>query len=175
MPAISFLKIDALDRVRVDKTNIPTQTGGFNADVSYKGFFASVFFQWATGAYRNNYIEAQGQIGNYIMDDIEGRWTPENTGASKPRTWNRYNEYWRNNQNTYWLQNTDYLRLKNVQIGYNLPASVTRKISASAIQVYVSGLNLWTLTEVKGIDPETTSNTGYPQNKVFNFGVNVTF
>jgi hypothetical protein len=168
-------KIDALDRVRINKTNIPTQTGGFNLDLSYKGLYASVFFQWATGAVRNNYIEMQGQIGNYMMDDIEGRWTPENTNADKPRAWNRYNEYWRNNQNTYWLQNTDYLRLKNVQVGYNLPQFISKKIAASNIQVYVSGLNLWTLTNVEGIDPETTSNTGYPQNKVFNFGINVTF
>ncbi|MET0298522.1 MAG: SusC/RagA family TonB-linked outer membrane protein, partial [Flavitalea sp.] len=167
--------INALDRVRVDKTNIPTQTGGFNVDVSYKGIFASVFFQWATGAVRNNYMEMQGQIGNYTQTDIDGRWTPENIDASKPRTWNRYNEYWRNNQNTYWLQNTDYLRLKNVQLGYNLPANICRKISASNVQIYLSGLNLWTLTEVEGHDPEVTSNTGYPLNKTYNAGITITF
>lgn len=168
-------KIDALDRKRVDKTDLPTQTGGLNIDLSYKGFFASIFFQWAAGAMRNNYYEMQGQIGNYILSDVEGRWTPENIDAQKPRIWNRYNEYWRNNSNTYWLQSTDYIRLKNVQLGYNLPQNVCKKFAATNAQVFVTGLNLLTFTKLKDIDPETTNNNAYPLNKVVNLGITINF
>lgn len=167
--------INALDRVRVNKTDLPSQTGGLNIDLSYKNFFASVFFQWAAGAMRNNYYELQGQAGNYLAHDVEGRWTSTNIDASKPRIWNRYNEYWRNNQNTYWLQNTDYIRLKNIQVGYNIPLSVCRRIGSTGAQVFITGLNLLTITEVKDVDPETTSNTAYPLNKVINAGITLNF
>lgn len=168
-------EINALDRVRVDKTSLPTHIGGFNTDLSYKGFSASVFFQWALGAARNDYFEQQGQIGNYLARDAQGRWTEANPDADKPRTWNRYNEYWRSNQNTYWLQNTDYLRLKSVRLGYTLPIKLTSQMRASDVQFYVSGLNLLTFTSIEDVDPESTSNTAYPANKVYNFGVSLTF
>lgn len=168
-------EINALDRVRVDKTSLPTHIGGFNADLSYKNFYASVFFQWALGAMRNDYFEMQGQIGNYLARDAEGRWTPDNPNAQKPRIWNRYNEYWRSNTNTYWLKNTDYLRLKSVQLGYNLPSNIAGKIAAKTVQIYVSGLNLLTFTGIEDVDPESTSNTIYPANKVYNLGISVTF
>ena len=167
--------IDGLDRVRIDKTSLPTHIGGFNTDLAYKGFSASIFFQWALGAIRNDYFEMQGQIGNYLARDAEGRWTPENPDADKPRTWNRYNEYWRSNQNTYWLQSTDYLRLKSVRLGYTLPKSVSARLYASDVQLYVSGLNLLTFTGIRDVDPESTSNTAYPANKVFNMGLSVSF
>lgn len=178
-------EINALDRIRLDKTGLPTQTGGFNVDLRYKGFFASVFLQWATGAMRNSYYEQQGQIGNYLASEVEGRWTPTNIDASKPRAWNRYNEYWRNNANTYWLQQTDYLRLKTVQIGYNFPARLASRIAAKDVQVFLSGMNLLTFTGAKDLDPENaptnaaSNNTGwtnaYPLNKVFNLGLSLTF
>lgn len=168
-------KIDGLDRVRIHKTDLPTHTGGFNVDLGYKGFYASVFFQWATGTLRNDYYEHNGETGNYLKRDTEGRWTPDNPNASKPRPWNRYSEYWRNNQNTYWLQSSDYLRLKNLEVGYNLPSSLTRKLWLSNAQIFFTGLNLLTFTKVEDFDPEVTSATGYPLNKVYNLGISLTF
>lgn len=168
-------KIDGLDRVRKYKTDLPTHTGGFNIDLSYKSFYSSIFFQWSTGAVRNNYYEMQGEVGNFLMQDVEGRWTVDNPDASKPRIWNRYSEYWRNNQNTYWLQNSDYIRLKNLEIGYNIPKSTCNKASLAGARIYFTGLNLFTITEIKDFDPESTSATSYPLNKVFNLGVTLTF
>ncbi|WP_245747647.1 TonB-dependent receptor [Parapedobacter koreensis] len=168
-------EINALDRIRIYETDLPTQTGGLNIDLSYKGFYTSLFFQWATGAVRNNYYEHQGETGNFLTQDVEGRWTPDNLDANKPRAWNRYSEYWRNNQNTYWLQNSDYIRLKTVDFGYQIPAAICKKMRMSSAQVYFSGLNLLTFTDVKDFDPETTSATAYPLNKVYNLGVTLTF
>lgn len=170
-------EINGLDQVRIYKTDLPTHTGGLNIDLSYKGFYSSLFFQWATGAIRNNYYQMQGEVGNFLVQDVEGRWTPEAPDASKPRIWNRYNEYWRetSGNNTYWLQNSDYVRLKNFELGYSIPTEVCRKFWASGAQIYFTGLNLLTFTKVKDFDPESTSATAYPLNKVYNLGVSLTF
>jgi len=170
-------QINGLDQVRIYKTDLPTHTGGLNVDLSYNGFYTSLFFQWATGAIRNNYYQMQGEVGNFLMQDVEGRWTPENADASKPRIWNRYNEYWRetSGNNTYWLQKSDYVRLKNFEFGYSIPTEICRKFGASGAQIYFTGLNLLTFTKVKDFDPESTSATAYPLNKVYNLGVSLTF
>lgn len=168
-------EINGLDRVRIYKTDLPTQTGGLNIDLAYKNFYTSVFFQWATGAIRNDYYEMQGEVGNFLVRNVEGRWTPDNPGADQPRIWNRYSEYWRSNANTYWLQSSDYLRLKNFELGYNLPASICESLHMSAASIYFTGLNLLTFTDVEDFDPESTSAVAYPLNKVYNFGVTLTF
>ncbi|WP_245971415.1 TonB-dependent receptor [Sphingobacterium puteale] len=168
-------KIDGLDRVRSEKTELPTLTGGFNIDLSYKGFYTSLFFQGAAGAIRNNYYEMQGEAGNYLKQNVEGRWTADNPDASKPRTWNRYNEYWRSNDNTYWLQSSNYVRLKNFEFGYNFSEDICKKLRLTRLQLYFSGQNLLTWTKVKDFDPETTAATAYPLNRVYNLGLSLTF
>lgn len=167
--------IDGLDRVRIGKTDLPTHTGGFNIDLNYKNFYASVFLQWATGAVRYDYYQMQGEVGNFLKRDVEGRWTEDNPNASKPRIWNRYSEYWRNYQNTYWLQDSDYLRLKNLEFGYTVPENICSKVSLKGARIYFTGLNLLTFTKIEDFDPETTSATAYPLNKVYNLGVTLTF
>lgn len=168
-------KIDGLDRVRSDKTDVPTHVGGLNAGLTYKNFYTNLFFQWATGAIRYDYYEFNGESGNYLVRDMEGRWTEENPSSTKPRAWNRYFEYWRSNQNTYWVHNADYIRLKNIEVGYNFPNSITDKLSMEALRIYFTGANLFTLSKIKDFDPETTSQTAYPLNKVYNLGVSLTF
>lgn len=168
-------KIDGLDRIRVDKTSLPRFTGGLNVDLGYKGFYATMFFQWATGAVRYDYYEMEGESGNYLVNEVKNRWTPTNTNTNVPRAWNRYFEYWRNNRNTYWLHKTDYIRLKNMEIGYRLPKKWLSKMFMNDVRVYVSGMNLLTLTGVKDFDPESSSTSSYPLNRVYNVGISVTF
>jgi TonB-linked SusC/RagA family outer membrane protein len=164
--------IDGLDRVRIQKTDLPTFQGGLNIDLRYKNFYSNIFFQGATGAQRNMYYEFQGEGGNYRMADAEGRWTEENPTATKPRAWNRYAEYWRNYSNTYWLVDSDYLRLKNLVVGYNFSNPF---FGNARLNVYVSGMNLFTWTTIEDHDPESTSNTAYPLNKVYNVGAVLSF
>ncbi len=169
-------KINGLDRERVYKTDIPTFIGGLNLDLAYKSFYATVFFQGATGALRNNYYEFSGESGNFLAEDVSGRWTATNTNSSKPRTWNRYGEYWRNGgNNTYWLEKSDYIRLKNLEVGYSLPSALLSKLHLDGLRIYVSGLNILTIDNFKDYDPETTSATAYPLNKVYNVGFNLNF
>ncbi|WP_411273033.1 hypothetical protein, partial [Daejeonella sp.] len=74
-------------------------------------------------------------------------------------------------------RSSDYLRLKNVQIGFNLPAAFSKKAGVSNFRIYVSGLNLLTWDKMKIYDPETTNASGqyYPQSRTINTGVSATF
>ena len=164
-------KIDGLDKARDDRSNIPTFTGGISMDIRYKSLYLSVLFQGASGGVRYDSITHSGAIGNFFQEDAEGRWTPNNTNASKPRTWNGSGAYWTQQSNTYWLQSTDYLRLKNIEVGYSIPEKIYNKMGIQGARIYFSGLNLLTLDHLKNFDPESISNITYPLNKVFNFGL----
>ena len=169
--------IDANDKVRNDKTNMPRFTGGISWNLQFKQFDLSVLFQGATGAVRYIYTES-GDIGNFLKDYYDNRWTPENPDATYPRTFNRDEEYWRNQRNTFWLHNTDYLRLKNLELGYNLPAALNERLGIQALRIYVSGFNLLTWTpDLKDFDPEQDNSSGqsYPVQKVVNAGLSLTF
>lgn len=132
-----------------------------------------MLFQGATGAVRYDSITHSGAIGNFFQKDAIGRWTPDNIEATKPRTWNGSGAYWTAQANTYWLQNADYLRLKNIEIGYELPKKINKKMGIQSSTLFISGLNLLTFDHLKDFDPETISNISYPLNKVINFGINV--
>lgn len=170
-------KIDANDEIRITKSDIPTFTGGITLALQYKGFDFSALIQGATGAVR--YISTEsGEIGNFLQSFAANRWTDQNPDASGPRTFNRGNEYWVGNANTYWLLNTDYVRLKNIEIGYNLPGRILKKANIQNLRVYVNAYNLLTYaTQMKDFDPElgTGSGQGYPLQKIINVGASVTF
>ena len=159
--------------VRAMKTDIPTFTGGLSIDLGYKNFYASILFQGATGAVRSYNLES-GAIGDFLEDDANGRWTVNNPDAKKPRTWNTGGEYWSSVNNTYWLKNNDYLRLKNLQIGYNVPKNLSDKLKINGLSIYITGLNLVTFSPEKTFDPETVGNV-YPLSRVINGGINLTF
>jgi TonB-linked SusC/RagA family outer membrane protein len=169
--------VNALDQVRSDKSNVPTFTGGINLNLQYKGFDMSILAQGATGAV--NYINTEsGEIGNYLQSFADGRWTTTNTTSSKPRTFNRGNEYWVGNRNTYFLKKTDYLRLKNLQFGYTLPKKVIQKLGIQVFRVYLSGYNLLTYSpDYKDFDPEASAGSGqsYPLQRVVSAGLTLTF
>jgi hypothetical protein len=93
--------------------------------------------------------------------------------ANRGDTWYSVN----NNASTYFYRSTNYLRLKNVEFGYNLPGEIAQKIGMSNLRVYVSGLNLITWDQLKIWDPESLSGNGqyYPQSTILNTGIRVTF
>lgn len=84
----------------------------------------------------------------------------------------------------FWVRNSSYLRLKNLQIGYNIPTQIIKKIGASQCRVYLSGTNLFTLTdcvydpEIGSADPDNSSisrGNYYPQIKTLSAGIDITF
>jgi TonB-dependent starch-binding outer membrane protein SusC len=168
--------IDAKDRVRNEKSNIPTLTGGMTLRLGYKGLDFSALVQGAAGAV--NYISTEsGEIGNYLQSFADNRWTASNPNASGPRAFNRSNEYWVGQRNTFWLHKTDYVRLKNIELGYTLP-EITQKYGLKGMRVYVNAFNLLTYSpDYKDFDPELSSGSGqgYPLQKIINGGLSVTF
>lgn len=170
--------IDGNDRIRLDKTNIPTYIYGFNINLSYAGFDLSVLFQGAGGHVRYVFTES-GEIGNFLKDFYDHRWTPENPNSVGPRVYNRNSTYWTNNNSTYFLENADYLRIKTIELGYSLPSRITNKFWSNGARIFASGFNLFTFTGMKDFDPESVytgafSQT-YPVQRVLNFGINLNF
>ncbi|WP_313189980.1 TonB-dependent receptor [Sphingobacterium sp.] len=169
-------KITPDDRVRRNKNNVPTFQGGLNLGFAYKNFDLSVLFQGAMGAETRIGTDESGAIGNYLIDFYENRWSIDNPSSEHPRITDRSDQYFSYN-NTYWMRNTDYLRLKNVELGYNAPTDWTKKFGVSSLRVFVSGQNLLTWSGMKVYDPESTNAIGhyYPQARLINSGVMVSF
>jgi TonB-dependent starch-binding outer membrane protein SusC len=168
-------KINGDDRIRLDKTSEPTFTGGINITMAYGDFDLSILFQGATGGLL--YIGTEsGDIGNYLQYSYDHQWTIDNPSSVDPRIANRGNTYYTGN-NTYFLRSSDYFRLKNIELGYNLPAKLGDKAGIHAFRVYVSGLNLATWDKMKIWDPESTAGDGhyYPQSRIINVGARITF
>ncbi|RQP18573.1 MAG: hypothetical protein EAS52_05120, partial [Parapedobacter sp.] len=79
--------------------------------------------------------------------------------------------------NAFFIENRSFIRLKNAEIGYRLPTSVSNRIGAKEVRFYVNGLNLitWDWMRTNDFDPEVNNSLSYPVYRVFNGGVNVTF
>ncbi|CDD51392.1 putative uncharacterized protein [Bacteroides sp. CAG:875] len=174
--------IDGNDKVRQDKPAIPRIMYGVNLGVNYRNWSLSMLFQGAAQVWQYTFMEA-GTIGNFTKDFYENRWTEDNINAEYPRTYNRDATVTGggNYRNTFWLNNASYLRLKSIELAYDLPKSWLKNTPISAVRLSLSGYNLFTITGIRNIDPETQENSqgwaawNTPQSKVYNFGINVTF
>jgi len=169
-------KITPDDKVRRDKNSDPTFQGGFNFSLTYKDFDLSVLFQGATGGEIRVGTDESGSIGNFLEEFYDKRWSISNPSSVYPRLTDRSNQYYSYN-NTYWMRSTDYLRLKNVELGYNLPSTICDKIGIGSLRVYANGMNLITWSKIKMYDPEAVNALGqyYPQARLINAGVLLSF
>ncbi|MEX6690598.1 TonB-dependent receptor [Danxiaibacter flavus] len=173
-------KINGDDQVRLDKTQDPKFTGGLAINMQYKGFDLSILFQGATGGLLYFGTES-GDIGNYLKYSYDHQWRPDAPSSVDPRLPNRNDTYFTNfsdhGNNTYFLRNSDYLRLKNVELGYNFSPKLLKYAGISNFRLYVNGLNLVTWDKMKIWDPESTSGSGqyYPQARILSGGLRVTF
>ena len=179
-------EVDLVNDRKVIGSHIPRYTFGFRGAAAFRGFDFSFFLQGVgkadgllTGPARHAFISESAMPQDIHLD----RWTPENTDAGYPRL--TYQQSYNQRLSTYWLEDASYIRLKNIQLGYTLPASVTEKFRATKLRIYFSADNLFTITDYfKGYDPESpvdnvkdpvTNGQFYPQLKTFVFGLNVTF
>jgi TonB-linked SusC/RagA family outer membrane protein len=167
--------LDPGDLVYLGTTNA-RYTYGFDLGFSWKGFDFSAFLQ---GALSRKFLIDEGTLSPMLgtadmpwtihMD----RWTPTNPNAFFPRMYQTDAHNFRSSDR--WVQNGNYLRLKNVQLGYTVP--LRNKKGIRSMQVYVSGQDLWEATKVLSVfDPEVGNNVGataYPFYRTVSFGVNV--
>lgn len=171
--------INADDQVRLDKNIIPTMQFGATMNLTYKNFDFSMLWQGATGGALRIQTES-GDIGNYLQEFYENRWSVNAPSDVDPRLASRGDTYFTGGNfgnNTYYLRDTDYIRLKNVELGYQLPASALSKAGITNVRFFVNGLNVITFDKLKVFDPETAASGGvyYPQSRVFNGGMSLTF
>ena len=177
------------DYVKIGYGEVPEINFSLNMNVNYKNFYATLLWQGVTncdyelsGVYNTGvtsstvYTTSFSEGGNSPYYRIEGAWTPENTNAKYPRlsTQGNGNNAWRS---TWWVVNGEYLRLKNANIGYNIPDKILKNTPISKINIYLAGTNLLTLSHFKYVDPESpsVSNGYYPQQKTYSVGINVVF
>ncbi|MBD3630100.1 TonB-dependent receptor [Cyclobacterium sp.] len=168
--------ITPLDRVRLDRNNIPRFQGGVNMNASFRNWDMSVLFQGAAGAIALVSLGESGNIGNYLLEFYENRWTIDNESTEYPRIANRSDQYY-SSGNDFWYRSSDYIRLKNLEIGYTVPQQFGERFGISNLRFYANGLNLLTWDKLKVYDPESDNATGqyYPQARVINAGLSVTF
>ncbi|SMO32195.1 TonB-linked outer membrane protein, SusC/RagA family [Saccharicrinis carchari] len=175
-------KVTSDDRTILGKST-PDFIFGFNLGANYKNFDIMALFQGTLGGYGYMDFDAVGAVSGDSSKPSalwKNRWTPSNTNTSVPRVTASTSgvSMPQNSTTEYWLRSTDFLRLKNLQIGYNIPKSVLQNVGISKVRIYYSGDNLLTFTNyLKGFDPEAPSGrgSGYPVVMVNSFGVNVTF
>ena len=107
---------------------------------------------------------------------VEGAWRPDHTDAKYPRLGidSRSNG---GKFSSWWVVDGSYVRLKSIQLGYTIPKKWSKKAGFERIRAYVAGGNLFTLSHLEHMDPEMPSvNQGYyPQQRTYEFGLNVTF
>ncbi|MEH6306304.1 TonB-dependent receptor [Olivibacter sp. CPCC 100613] len=170
-------KITSDDRVRLDHNGTPTFTGGLILGGQYKGFDFNVLIQGATGGMRRIGPTESGLIGNYLEWNYDHRWTIDNPSDTDPRLTNRSDTYYTTTDNTYWIRSTNYIRLKNIELGYTLPTELVNRIGLSTLRFYTNGINLLTIDKIKIWDPEADNSTGqfYPQSKIISFGIKAVF
>ncbi len=175
--------INNLDRDFIGNPT-PDFTYGFNADFEYKGFDMSLFIQGVEGNDIFNGIVRYDFSFTNRPQSILNRWTGPGTSDFEPRvTVNDPNFNARVSDR--FVEDGSYIRLKNVQIGYNLPKSIISKLKMEKFRLYLSAQNLLTFTDYSGLDPEIGATQGaldlgidrgfYPQSRTFLGGVNITF
>jgi hypothetical protein len=115
-------------------------------------------------------------------DHWNNPWSLENRGGEWPRlggSGNNANTTSNNNAatTTFWLDDMSYIRLKNVQLGYNIPASILRRAGVTNLRIAGSAENLLTFTSFRGLDPEKAGNNNnlYPINKAYSLSIQLVF
>ncbi|QBQ42774.1 TonB-dependent receptor [Sphingobacterium psychroaquaticum] len=185
------------DMTYMGRPNFPELMYGLNIDLAYKGFDFSALLQGAGRASVNLAGTYEGSSGTSGVDDnspftrtfygygnspyflMENSWSPTNTDAEFPRMTAYKAQLSPHNahKNSGWVRKGDYLRLKSVQIGYTLPKHWIGGAKLQQVRLYATGSNLLTFDYLKYLDPEmpNVNNGFYPQQRIYSFGLNVTF
>jgi len=194
-------KISDADRKQIGNTN-PKHFGAFSFSGNYKGFDASVNFNWVYGnniynatkiELSSSFYKFRNSLANTANSYTQIDW---NSGAQviDASTLNEINSnatMWSSPTGNYavtsWaIEDGSFLRLNNLTVGYTFPSKLTKKWYIQKLRLYASGYNLFVLTNYSGYDPEVDTRrstpatpgvdySAYPKSRSYNFGVNLTF
>lgn len=173
-------KEDHGDLVYLGNTS-PRYNFGINLGAEWNGFDISVFLQ---GTGKRSYILYSYQAIPFLQswrypmaNYVDNYWTEDHRNARFPRP--LYGGGTNTHVNSAFVQNGAYIRLKNLQVGYSLPAELLKRIKVQKVRLFISGQDIWTKTKAwyKYFDPESPNNVSYnyPYFSTYAFGLNVTF
>lgn len=167
-------------------TGIPKVEANLNLGLSYKGFDFSVVFgsAWGHKIYNGNryFYEGMASGTNFLKSTLNA-WTPENRNTNVPRAVLQ-DKNGNARESDRFLENGNFIRMRQIQLGYSLPSVVLKKAWIESLRFYVSGENLWTWTNYSGVDPEfsraSVLNSGidnliYPFNRTYVVGLQLVF
>lgn len=176
--------IDAYDVGDIGKSNIPTSIYGLNCGFHYKNIGLNMFWQGASGfSINTREYNVEFNNGSKAMEVHLGRWAyfPDEgidtrETAKYPRLMEGSAAETRKNS-TFHLKDGSYLRLKNIEVSYQIPEHIIKRLKIDNLTFYINGNNLLTFDKVKVIDPETRSGrySAYPQSRFVGIGVNIGF
>lgn len=179
---------DPYDREFQGCSSMPKCYFGLQTFASWKGLDFSMSWSGATGFKISYYYQSLNStsmtagygIGREVASD-HYFYDPETPDDPRTNIWSAntrfvMNDTGQNSANASWkLQNGNYIKLKNITIGYTLPTKWTETVYMKNVRVYASLENLCTITKFKGLDPEMMSGDGYAPMRTYSFGLNVTF
>jgi TonB-linked SusC/RagA family outer membrane protein len=169
-------------RYYVDKSSLPDVIGGFTNYFKYKNIDLNILFNFSYGSYvydstYASLVDGGKNPGRTMHQDLANRWQKPGDITDVPLLLGGNNDF--NGQSTRFLFKNDYIRLKALNIGYNLPKDLVNKMNVSRLRLYLQGDNLWTYQSHEGIDPEqdingATDSRSYNQ-RLVSFGINLDF
>ncbi|MEX0660585.1 MAG: TonB-dependent receptor [Balneolaceae bacterium] len=179
-------EIDGDDRTILGSPH-PDVTYGLNMSSGYKNFNLNLHFVGTAGVEIFNADRMQGLDPTYpfnMYSEVENRWNGEGTSNSIPRM-TTLRDNLNHRSSDLFIENGSYFRLKTVTLGYDLPLNITGLLGMSRARLYVTGVNVFTITPYSGMDPELGYTDGnlqrnvdfaqYPQPRSLTFGVSIDF
>ena len=171
----------SFDRKATGKNFVPVYQGGFGFDFQYKGFFAASTFTYALDVYRFDADEENlfdiANIGQFRNSrQMLNAWTSTNTNTDVPSL--DATNLPSTGDSDRFLRDASYLRLRNAQLGYRVPAKLLRGTFINSLAFTLQGENLFTVTKWKGFDAESNRTSDfyqYPTPKIYTFGVDIKF
>ena len=173
-------RVDDLDMVPIGFPTVPEIVYGFGVSSGFRNVDLSFFFQ---GIARESFFIDPSTIAPFINErnalDIiaDNHWSYDNPDPYA--FWPRLStQSVSNNEHpsTWWIRNGAFIRLKNVELGYSIPERITNRVNIDNARIYVNGVNLFALSKFRLWDPEMAGNgMGYPTQRMFNMGIQVSF
>ena len=181
--------IDDQDRVAIGYADVPQNVFGIEPGISWKSITISTLLQGANKVSANVQFDGNGR--NQYYAQMFDRWTPENPVNAKWPVMRTGSTGGNPSYvtNSFLLQNSSYLKLRNIELSFQVPSKMSKKVGIESIRAYFNGQNLATWTKFIGLDPENAISTSllsdqgffnnpvfsYPVTKIYNFGLNVQF
>jgi TonB-linked SusC/RagA family outer membrane protein len=169
------------DKKAANINYIPQYTGGFGFDFNYKGFFASTLFTYAFKVERVDFdlanLYSVGNLGQFVVGtNLLNAWTPTNTATDVPSL--TATNFGAGDLSDRFLRDASFVRLRNIQIGYQVPKKFLKQTFITDLSFTLQGENLYNFTKWQGFDPESDRTNDvyqYPTPKLYTFGLQVKF